>query len=67
MSRRKSGNFLTKNLGRLVEKAGSKGLDTFIDVASGPGKSKEATAYAPKGTDWSSRPATPAPSKRRSR
>lgn len=70
MSRRKtsSGNLFTKNLGRLVEKAGSRGLDTFLDVANGPGKSKgTGTTALPKGTDWSSRPVAPAPPRRRSR
>ena len=68
MSRRQSGNFLTKNLGKLVEKTGSRGLDTFLDVANGPGKSKDKqAARLPKGTDWSSRPPAPAPTKRRSR
>ena len=68
MSRRKSGNFLTKNLGKAVDKAGWRGLDTFLDIANGPGKSKDKQATGlPKGTDWSSRPPAPAPTKRRSR
>lgn len=54
--RQRKANFLTKNLGKLVEKTGSKGLDSFIEIAAGPAKSKgTAKPSAAKATDWSSR------------
>ena len=57
MARRKSfGNPLSKTLGKVIDKVAPEVLDSAMDVATGPKKSKKSTTSASAGsTDWHTR------------
>jgi hypothetical protein len=62
MARRKGfGNPLSKALGKVLDEVGPEALDSFMDVATGPKKSKkESPSSSTRSTDWATRvPGTP--------
>ncbi len=65
MSKRKGfGNPLSKALGKVLDDVAPKALDSFLDVANGPKKSKKgSTSSSARSTDWHTR--APAPPRKR--
>ncbi len=62
MARRKGfGNPLSKALSKVLDEVGPEALDSFMDVATGPKKSKkESPSSSTRSTDWATRvPGTP--------
>jgi hypothetical protein len=66
MARRKGfGNPLSKTLGKVIDKVAPEMLDSALDVANGPKKSKggSSTSSSGRSTDWHTR--VPAPPRSR--
>jgi len=62
MARRKGfGNPLSKALSKVLDEVGPEALDSFMDVATGPTKTKkESPSSSTRSTDWATRvPGTP--------
>jgi hypothetical protein len=60
------GNPLSKTLGKMIDKVAPEVVDSFMDIASGPGKSRTpSTPSAARSTDWATRAPAPPRHKRR--
>lgn len=67
MAKRKSfGNPFSKTLGKVIDTVAPEVVDSALDVATGPGKSKKnPTSSSGRSTDWATR--APAPPRSRKR
>jgi len=67
MAKRKGfGNPLSKTLGKVIDKVAPEFLDSALDVANGPSKSKKTPTSSTAGsTDWHTRVPAPARSRKR--
>ena len=67
MAKRKGfGNPFSKTLGKMIDKVAPEVLDSAMDAATGPGKSKKgSTSSSGRSTDWATR--APAPTRSRKR